>query len=452
MDKKKQIKRPRSHGPISNGTMQASKPLIALLDGRDCSIEMPNLKDIATVAFCDASSVSEIHEKVLNEAVAALMWQTITLSKEDLEKFKALKIIVRIGSDYDNIDIKAASDMNIAVCNIPGFDVEEVADATMCLILSLFKRTFWLANMMKEGKKIQSPEQVHESAIGSTRIRDNTLGLVGLGKIGTAVALRAKAFGFQVIFYDPHLSDGIEKSLGLTRVHTLQDLLFRSDCVSLHCSLNQHNYHLINESTIKSMRQGAYLVNTAKCNLVDENALANALRDGRIKAAAIDVYEIDPFSPESPLKDCPNLIVTPNSSWYSDTTYHDIREAASEEIRRGLIGKMPESLKYCVNKDMLPHLMLNGNSMNSFGENINLNTLGSLGQLSNLNLANLSNLNNINNLNTLAANGLTTNGNFFHHGMIPHSSAPDSSSYHPSTMAVLAAQNHPDLSHIKPEN
>lgn len=208
------------------------------------------------MAFCDAQSVSEIHEKVLNEAVAALMWHTITLSKDDLEKFKALKIIVRIGSSVDNIDIKSAGDMGIAVCNVPGYDIEEVADATLCLILNLYKRTIWLANMVKEGKKFTGPEHIRESAQGSARIRGDTLGIVGLGKIGTAVALRAKAFGFKVIFYDPHLQDGIEKSLGLTRVYTLQDLLFQSDCVSLHCSLNEHNHHLINEFTIKSMRPG----------------------------------------------------------------------------------------------------------------------------------------------------------------------------------------------------
>jgi C-terminal binding protein len=99
-------------------------------------------------------------------------------------------------------------------------------------------------------------EQVREAAQGCARIRGDTLGIVGLGRIGSAVALRAKAFGFNVIFYDPYLPDGIEKSLGVTRVYTLQDLLFQSDCVSLHCTLNEHNHHLINEYTLKQMRPG----------------------------------------------------------------------------------------------------------------------------------------------------------------------------------------------------
>ncbi|CAG2256434.1 CTBP [Mytilus edulis] len=238
------VKRPRLEapnmsvsirGPIPNGPMHP-RPLIALLDGRDCSIEMPILKDVATVAFCDAQSTQEIHEKVLNEAVGALMWHTITLAKEDLEKFKNLRVIVRIGSGYDNVDVKAAGELGIAVCNVPGYGVEEVADSTICLILNLYRRTYWLANMVRG------------------RIRGDTLGIVGLGRVGSAVALRAKAFGFNVIFYDPYLQDGVEKSLGITRVYTLQDLLFQSDCVSLHCNLNEHNHHLINDFTIKQMR------------------------------------------------------------------------------------------------------------------------------------------------------------------------------------------------------
>ncbi|KAL6088016.1 hypothetical protein STEG23_035599 [Scotinomys teguina] len=155
--------------------------LLALLDGRDCTVEMPILKDMATVAFCDAQATQEIHEKMLNETVGAMMNHTITLTREDLEKFKALRVILRIGSGYDNVNIKVA---------------------------------------------------------------------------GQEVAVRAKAFGFGIIFYDPYLQDGIERSLVVQRVHTLQDLLYQSDCVSLHCNLNEHNHHLINDFTIKQMRQG----------------------------------------------------------------------------------------------------------------------------------------------------------------------------------------------------
>jgi len=364
IDKRKQPvpKRPRIDpartGPIPNGPMH-QRPLVALLDGRDCSVEMPILKDVATVAFCDAQSTSEIHEKVLNEAVGALMWHTISLTKEDLEKFKALRIIVRIGSGVDNVDVKSAGELGIAVCNVPGYGVEEVADTTVCLILCLYRRTYWLANMVREGKKFTGPEQVRDAAQGCARIRGDTLGIVGLGRIGSAVALRAKVFGFNVIFYDPYLPDGIEKSLGLTRVYTLQDLLYQSDCVSLHCTLNEHNHHLINDYTIKQMRPGAFLVNTARGGLVDETALAAALKDGRIRAAALDVHENEPYnvfhgntdSVLGPLKDTPNLICTPHAAFYSDASVQELREMAAGEIRRGIMGRIPDQLRNCVNKD-----------------------------------------------------------------------------------------------------
>ncbi|XP_078223868.1 C-terminal-binding protein 1 isoform X2 [Callithrix jacchus] len=375
--------------PIMNGPLHP-RPLVALLDGRDCTVEMPILKDVATVAFCDAQSTQEIHEKVLNEAVGALMYHTITLTREDLEKFKALRIIVRIGSGFDNIDIKSAGDLGIAVCNVPAASVEETADSTLCHILNLYRRATWLHQALREGTRVQSVEQIREVASGAARIRGETLGIIGLGRVGQAVALRAKAFGFNVLFYDPYLSDGVERALGLQRVSTLQDLLFHSDCVTLHCGLNEHNHHLINDFTVKQMRQGAFLVNTARGGLVDEKALAQALKEGRIRGAALDVHESEPFSfSQGPLKDAPNLICTPHAAWYSEQASIEMREEAAREIRRAITGghggspvrpgelrraitggrgggsvrpgelrraitgRIPDSLKNCVNKDHL---------------------------------------------------------------------------------------------------
>ncbi|XP_053488952.1 C-terminal-binding protein 2a isoform X4 [Ictalurus furcatus] len=336
---------------IMNGPMHP-RPLVALLDGRDCTVEMPILKDLATVAFCDAQSTQEIHEKVLNEAVGAMMYHTITLTREDLEKFKALRIIIRVGSGYDNVDIKAAGEMGIAVCNIPSAAVEETADSTLCHILNLYRRNTWLYQALREGSRFQSIEQIRELASGAARIRGETLGLIGFGRTGQAVAVRAKAFGFNVIFYDPYLQDGLERSLGVQRVYTLQDLLYQSDCVSLHCNLNEHNHHLINDFTIKQMRQGAFLVNCARGGLVDEKALAQALKEGRIRGAALDVHESEPFSfTQGPLKDAPNLICTPHTAWYSEQASLEMREAAATEIRRAITGRIPDSLRNCVNKE-----------------------------------------------------------------------------------------------------
>ncbi|CAB1325220.1 unnamed protein product [Coregonus sp. 'balchen'] len=259
--------------PILNGPMHP-RPLVALLDGRDCTIEMPILKDVATV---------------LNEAVGALLYHTITLSRDDLDKFKGLRVIVRIGSGFDNVDIKAAAELGIAVCNVPASSVEETADTSLCLILNLYRRVTWMHQALREGTRASSVEQIREVAGDAARIRGETLGIIGLGRVGQAVALRAKAFGFGVIFYDPYLPDGVERSLGLQRMATLQDLLIHSDC----------------------MRQGAFLVNSARGGL-------------------------------GPLKDAPNLICTPHTSWYSEQASIEAREEAAREVRRAITA--PEEL------------------------------------------------------------------------------------------------------------
>uniref|UniRef100_A0A3Q3W9D5 Uncharacterized protein n=1 Tax=Mola mola TaxID=94237 RepID=A0A3Q3W9D5_MOLML len=340
MDKHKQVKRQRLdricegiRPPILNGPMHP-RPLVALLDGRDCTVEMPILKDVylTPITLCLQS----------------------TPMTDDLEKFKGLRVIVRIGSGFDNVDIKAAAELGIAVCNVPAASVEETADTSLCLILNLYRRVTWMHQALREGTRASSVEQIREVAGGAARIRGETLGIIGLGRVGQAVALRAKAFGFGVIFYDPYLPDGVERSLGLQRMATLQDLLIHSDCVSLHCSLNEHNHHLINDFTIKQMRQGAFLVNTSRGGLVDEKALAQALKEGRIRGAALDVHETEPFSfTTGPLKDAPNLICTPHTSWYSEQASMEAREEAAREVRRAITGRIPDSLKNCVNKEYL---------------------------------------------------------------------------------------------------
>ena len=162
-------------------------------------------------------------------------------------------------------------------------------------------------------------------------------------------------------------------SKGISRILTLQDLLYRSDCVTLHCSLNEHNHHLINDVSIKQMRPGAFLVNVSRGGLIDETALAVALKDGRIRGAALDVLENEPYNLAAgkihdfshndpfdyisfhlgPLKDAVNLICTPRTSWYSEVSSQEIRESAAHEVRRGLTGKLPGSLRYCVNREYL---------------------------------------------------------------------------------------------------
>ncbi|VDP79290.1 unnamed protein product [Echinostoma caproni] len=204
-----------------------------------------------------------------------------------------------------------------------------------------------------------------------------------LGRVGTAVALRAQAFGFQIIFFDPYLPDGIERSLGIERVYSLQDLLFQSDCVTLHCSLNEQNRHMINDKSPLFAPLGAFLINTARGGLIDEVALATALKDGRIRAAALDVSENEPFVlNNSPLKGAPNLIVTPHMAFYSESSMREMREAAANEIRRAILNRIPDCLRNCVNKEFLTgsnsisggHNMTNNSIPNNIGNNVLANS------------------------------------------------------------------------------
>ena len=163
-------------------------PVVALLDGRDYTV-MPILKDLDTVAFCDAQSTQETHKKVLNEAVGAMMYHTISLTREDLEKFKALRVILQVGSGYDNVAIKAVGKLQIAVCNVPSSAVEETADSTICHILNPYRGNRLLYQALQEGTRVQSVEQISEVASGAACICGETLGLIGFGHTQQEVAV-----------------------------------------------------------------------------------------------------------------------------------------------------------------------------------------------------------------------------------------------------------------------
>jgi C-terminal binding protein len=253
------------------------------------------------------------------------------------------KIIARAGTGYDNIDIVAAAEKNIPVTNVPDYGTEEVADSTICFILNLMRRTHHVCNRVKNGG------YRWEDAFGATRIRGSVLGIVGLGRIGTAVALRAKAFGFDVLFFDPFLPDGVEKALGIRRAKTLTQLLNESKIVSLNCSLSDENRYMIDEEAFKMMRKDAYLINTARGGLIKESALITALGEGQIAGAAIDVLENEPnINPK--LREIPNLYLSPHSAFYSDESFVELRQKCALEVKRVLSG---EDAKNVVNRNYL---------------------------------------------------------------------------------------------------
>jgi phosphoglycerate dehydrogenase-like enzyme len=172
------------------------------------------------------------------------------------------------------------------------------------------------------------------------RLNGRTLGLVGLGRIGMAVALRAKAFSLNVVFYDPYVEYGRAKALGITQVTSLDRLLEVSDILSIHCPLvhnNKSNKHLINKENISHIKKGAFFINTARGAIVEEEALVTALTDGTIQQAAVDVFEKEPYI-KGPLLDLPNVILTPHCSFYSDQGVVEMRTKAALEVKRLLTG------------------------------------------------------------------------------------------------------------------
>ena len=211
-----------------------------------------------------------------------------------------------------------------------------MADHAILLLLALARK------LIASHDAIRAGGWHYEVAVGTPRLRGKTLGLVGCGRIGTATALRAKAFGLDVVFYDPFVAQGYDKALGVRRVHRLDELLAQSHFVSLHCYLDASTHHLINASTLARMRPGSILINTARGPVVDQAALLDALDSGHLAAAGLDVVEREPLDDDR-LRRHPRVVLTPHSAFYSVEGFIELRTKAAEEIRRILLGEPPRN-------------------------------------------------------------------------------------------------------------
>lgn len=193
-----------------------------------------------------------------------------------------------------------------------------------------------------------NPEALGTASGECKRIQGQVLGIIGLGRVGTAVALRAKVFGFEVIFYDPYIPQGISTALGIKRIESFQQLLSASDCVTLHCTLNSANHYMMNETAFGFMKKGSFFINTACEKLVNQPALQKALLDKHLNGAALDTY-----NHQDSLKLIPSLILTPHSAWYSTTSLKEFREEAANEMRRGIDSDKFHSLHFSVNSHLI---------------------------------------------------------------------------------------------------
>ena len=229
------------------------------------------------------------------------------------------RIIASLGVGYDRIDLERATDMGIVVTNIPAYCIDEVSSHAIALILSLGRKLFLIDRTLRDMNINFVPpnrKSVNEVIYPVFRLREQTLGIFGLGKIGAAAALKARGLGMKVIAYDPYVLDEVIQSKGVIPVD-FETLLKESDFISLHSSLNEETKSKFNEESFKMMKPTSYLVNTARGEIVDQKALAGALTNKEIAGAGLDVTEKDPVPVDDPILDAPNTILTGHSAWYS---------------------------------------------------------------------------------------------------------------------------------------
>jgi D-3-phosphoglycerate dehydrogenase/C-terminal binding protein len=309
----------------------------------DLEPEKRILGDLADVSAFNAFDEDEVAGRI-EDADAIMLYHNMGLSRKSIERLSNCKLIVRCGVGYDNVDHVVARARGIAVANVPDYGNEEVADSAIGLMLTLTRGIHQLNSLLRAGVGPWKYTQVAPLY----RLRGRSFGVIGLGRIGTAAALRAKALGMNVLFYDPYKPCGYDKALGVTRIENLDELLTQSQVLSLHCALTEETYQIINRRTITKLPAGAYLVNTARGAVVDTSVLPDALASGQLAGVGIDVLEREPPAVDHPLLAAwrdPNhpahhrLIINPHSSFYSEEGLLDMRIKGSEACRKALCGQ-----------------------------------------------------------------------------------------------------------------
>jgi len=301
------------------------------------------LGDIAHVTSLDCHDEEELFGRI-EEADAIMLYHCLALTQKTVERLNRCKLIVRCGVGYDNVDHALARQRGIPVANVPDYGTEEVADSAIGLMLAMTRGIHRMDSLLRAG----AGPWTYTQAVPLRRLRGRVLGIVGLGRIGTATALRAKALGMDVLYYDPYKPTGYEKSLGIRRVDDLDGLFAQSHVLTLHCPLTDETFHLVNRATIAKMPAGAYLINTARGAVVDTSAIPEALASGQLAGAGIDVLEREPPPAEDPLiaawRDPQHpahhrLIVNPHLAFYSEEGLMDMRTKGSTAIRKALCGQ-----------------------------------------------------------------------------------------------------------------
>jgi len=259
-----------------------------------------------------------------------------------------LKVISQYAVGHDNIDVHAATERRIPVGNTPGVLTEATADLTWALLLSAARRIVEGDRYTRQGRwKTWGPTLLLGADLSGA-----TLGIVGLGRIGTAVARRARGFDLRILYYDTTRQTQIEQDLGLEYA-PFDELLHQADFITVHTWLSPETYHLFGEAEFKKMKQTAVFVNAARGGIVDHQALYTALKNGHIAYAALDVTEPEPILPDSPLLQLDNVIIVPHIASASVRTRTRMAMMAAENLIAGLNSQV---LPHCVNPEVYGNL------------------------------------------------------------------------------------------------
>jgi D-3-phosphoglycerate dehydrogenase len=300
----------------------------------------PNLdqeKSVLEPIGCVVEAKQCVTEQEVIEACKdadAILNQFAPITRNVLAELKQCKIIVRDGIGVDNVDVSAASEYNIMVVNVPDYGVQEVADHTLSLLLSSVRKIPQIQAMVQRGIWDNAP---FHPIMG---LREKQVGLLGFGNIAKEVAARLQAFNMHVSAYDPYVADHVFHEHGVKKLDW-QEVLAESDIICIHLPLNLQTKHFIRKETLQLMKPTAHLINTSRGGVIHTDNLAEALREGVIAGAALDVIEEEPISGDSPLLGLSNCLITRHIAWYSEDSIVRLQQYAAMEILRFFNGESP---------------------------------------------------------------------------------------------------------------
>lgn len=301
-------------------------------------------------------SADKIPDESFASCDAFLIWHEVQVNAALVQKLKRCRIIARAGVGFDHVDLEATGAAGIPVCNTPDYGTSEVADHAIAFLLTLCRGVLSYQDAL-----LQDPVGGFNCGAAPVvrRVRGLKFGVLGLGRIGTATALRARGLGCEVLAYDPYVPRGQEIAVGVKRFDSLDEFLKACDVVSLHTPLTPETRGMIGEKAFAVMQPHALLINTARGGVVDQDALCEALKDRRIAGAGLDVFPQEPPDPNQPLwrafKEQPQwlrgrLLMSPHAAWYSPESQHDARRLSVETVVAYL---KRDELRNCVNQQFL---------------------------------------------------------------------------------------------------